>query len=590
MNFSLKRYIKGKLLKESLNSDILINEIINDTGGFFRYYKAPYNNSMYERIQQLTQAMKDILSSLFSTTYQYSEPKIDKIPIDTDDKLKYVHKKYMEYYNKYMNTVPQIFNKVEPRIFISLISLDIAYSNSISAKSIDKQTTIDLFNISDDNFKTYYLSEFKGNKEHKQNVLQEVNNSFVFWIDHTGKIQAVSKMGKILLFAPDNNNSEILNNTNYKAGNTGTIENMLSKVSRDKLEKNKYTYFYKLSDGQKLEFPSPVLNSYSYDFDFSKEQVGINFLKFLDITEYNYQYKHYINVGKFYVSSSQIQKYTDWGKNEDDKVVIYKASAPFNDGTNKSKWAQKIKNDNRNKDADEPEYRYELHDMPNDENYPYGYNEYKQMKGYNPVQNDKKTDYALISRMKYKWEKDIFDRYKPYAGGKQNELFGYEKSLTDSERMRLYARDEYCSELAYNNFKNYRYQSQKLKTVKKVNAEIKDRLKALLNIVWEHVLNGQKWGETLKEYKGTPEFMEIMTAFDVYMKSTGYSIAQLAKAEKLIKEYLTLYNKRDKELSEYDKTSISQKYKVIITLLDDIQNFSNQLYDLENKINELTED
>ena len=50
MNFSLKQYIKGKLLKESLNSDILINEIINDTGGFFRYYKAPYNNSMYERI------------------------------------------------------------------------------------------------------------------------------------------------------------------------------------------------------------------------------------------------------------------------------------------------------------------------------------------------------------------------------------------------------------------------------------------------------------------------------------------------------------------------------------------------------------
>lgn len=581
MTFSLKKYLKEKQLNESLNSDILINEIINDTGGFFRYYKAPYNNSMYKRIVQLVEAMKDIIKALFGLYKQYDEPIIDGIPIDTDEKLKYVHKKYMEYYNKYINTVPQVFNKIEPRIFISLISLS-TYDSYMTANITSPDSVIDMFNISDDNFQTYYLKEFKRNKDFKLEVLEKVNNSFVFWIDYAGKIQAVSKMGNILLFAPDNNRNEILNSDNYKYANTGTKEEMESKVTLDKLEKNMYTYTYKLSNDEKLVFPCPVLVN-GYDYSYSKEQVGFSFLRFLDITDYQLKSKNLIKVGKFYTSASQIQKYTDWGKNENDKLIIYKVSAPFNDGTNRSKWVKRIKK------TETDEYTYNINDIPDDNSPQYGYNEYKQLISFNPSKEDRVRDNRTYN-MRYKWEKDIFDRYKPYAGGKQNELFGYEKSLTDDQRKNMYKKDDYCSNMAFNNFNQYRYYSQKLKTFKKINAEIKTKLKSLLNTVGEHVLKGQEWGKILKKYKGEPEFMEIMTAFDVYMKSTGYSISQLALAEKLIKEYISTYSVKDDLINKGDKENISRKYDNIVQILNNVEQFNNQLYDLDNKINELTTD
>lgn len=590
MNFSLKRYIKEKQLNESLNSDILINEIINDTGGFFRYYKAPYKNSMYKRIQEFTVAMKDILDSLFGFFEQNPEPKIDGIPIDTDEKVKYVHKKYMEYYNKYMNTVPYVFNKTEPRIFISLISLS-KYDSYISADSLEHQTTIDMFNISDDNFKTYYLKELKGNKVLKQEVLDEVNKYFVFWIDYAGKIQAVSKTGNMLLFAPDNNRTEVLQADNYKIADTGSIEDMESKVTKDNIEKNLYTYIYKLSDGESLIFPSPIFAK-GYNYKSSKEAVGVQFLHFLDITQYNFHEKDRINVGKFYTAASQLQKYTDWGRNENDKLIIYKVSTPFDDGTNKSKWTKRIKK------RDSDEYTYSLVNMPEDDSDQYGYNEYKQWGIYNPSKEDRVKGYEFTSKMKYKWQRDIFNKYKPYAGGKTpfpykgegNPIFGYERSLTDAERMNIYKEDSYCSELAYNNFRDYRYYSQRLKTIKKVNAEIKEKLKTLLNTVGEHVLKGQEWGKVLKKYKGQPEFMEIMTAFDAYMKSIGYSISQLAMAEKQLKEYIETYSAKDKVVSTGDKDNITRKYNEIIKILDNVEHFNGQLYDLDDKINELTTD
>ena len=156
--------------------------------------------------------------------------------------------------------------------------------------------------------------------------------------------------------------------------------------------------------------------------------------------------------------------------------------------------------------------------------------------------------------------------------------------------MEVYKNDEYCSNIALNNFRRYRYFSQKLKTFKKVKNEIKQRLKTLLDVVGEHVLKGQEWGKVLKEYKGKPEFMELITAFDIYMKSTGYSISQLAIAEKLIKEYINTYGGKDNLIGDYDKVNITKKYNNIIQILDNVENFNNQLYDLDNKINELTTD
>ena len=66
MSFNLKNYIKENYLNERLQSSILINEILYDSGGFFRYYKMDFENSQYHRVADAVDKMKNILLSLFT--------------------------------------------------------------------------------------------------------------------------------------------------------------------------------------------------------------------------------------------------------------------------------------------------------------------------------------------------------------------------------------------------------------------------------------------------------------------------------------------------------------------------------------------
>ena len=51
MRFNLKKYITEKYLNESIQSDIFINKLMNDTGGMFKYYQNPESTSVKKYVK-----------------------------------------------------------------------------------------------------------------------------------------------------------------------------------------------------------------------------------------------------------------------------------------------------------------------------------------------------------------------------------------------------------------------------------------------------------------------------------------------------------------------------------------------------------
>jgi hypothetical protein len=70
---------------------------------------------------------------------------------------------------------------------------------------------------------------------------------------------------------------------------------------------------------------------------------------------------------------------------------------------------------------------------------------------------------------------------RPYtAFGKENPKFKFGVSLTDEERYHLYDSDEYCSKLAYDNYKRYRYIVDKHKNTEAIVSDITTELNDIL--------------------------------------------------------------------------------------------------------------
>lgn len=577
MAFSLKEYIRKNYLNEALQSNILLNEIINDTGGFFRYYKGPYENSMYSRVLKLQNDMKDILWDLFGMYQQIDNPKINGVVADTDEKIRYIHTKYMKMYEKYIDMVSRIFTKTEPRIFTTLLRhviTDAYFSFNFSSSN----DVFDMFNVTDDNFEEHRLYELRGNEEIKEELCRKVLNSFVVWIDHTGKIQAISSNGTILLFAPDNDNDKIIKNPGYKKEKTGSTYDIDRMVDIDTLKKNELTYSYKLSTGERLKFPTMVLNG-KFTGKTGKETVGIEYIqKTLDLSNYVFnEYKKMYFIDKFYDSTKPLRALTDWGKNKNDKFIIYKPYQLYQDDTYISQVIAK-----------DFEGNYTTRDMPEASAY-YGYNEQKHLFNNNPVKRQQHFDFKDSQLKKYKWAKNIFDKFLPYAGGKQASIFSFGRSLSDDDRMYLYKGDTYCTSLANKNYNYYKYNAERLRKMRNIDNNLKSRLNILLSIVREAVFNGKQWTSLSKRYQGTDEYLEIMDAYNLYMRTTSYCLGQLGSIEKTLKDYIEKYIDNDESPNEKKRDEMLSNYDKIDKGIQDMENFIGQLDAVKSKINELTE-
>ena len=60
MRFNLKKYITERYLTEKIQSDIVINKLLNDKGGLFKYYKNP-NSPSYKKVLDIYNNIEKIL-------------------------------------------------------------------------------------------------------------------------------------------------------------------------------------------------------------------------------------------------------------------------------------------------------------------------------------------------------------------------------------------------------------------------------------------------------------------------------------------------------------------------------------------------
>ena len=576
MSFNLKNYIKEKYLNERLQSNILINEILYDSGGFFRYYKMAFENSQYKRVSDAINGIKDILLSLFTLKRQNPEPKFGNIALDTDDKIKIIHKKYMEYYNLYMNTVPRLFSKAEPRILAVIMGhlLTDTYMGPVL-----NQTYIDMYNLTDESFEVYTLSQFKGAKSSplKESIKPLLNNATCFWVDTNNKLQAISKFGKILLFAPDNDNPKIINRADAykKKYGPGSTEGLDRLISKEVIEKNQYTYYFKLSDGTMLEFKSPILNLFGSSVLYTKwdkiEEVGFPYIQsHLDLTEMQFEKDHLFDIGNFYNKTSNIQKFTDWGQNNSDKLIIYRPKKGYSDEEgNKSKVIKNVT----------------IEDMPSG-NLNWGYNEYKHMRMFNSRRDKQRESGKEQIKSKYKWIRDILGNCIPYAGGKDSPLFTSLEPLSDEDFMKIYGNDTYCSNIAYKNNRHYRYQAaQNRQTPEYIKDSIKKPVNAVLDKLKTYVIDGESFNKKIQQLKGTDKFQELIEAYFIYQQSISYCLGEIGKVQQRCKQYIEIYQSNH-IITDSEKANIESTYKEMKATIENVKQFMKEsLEELNTKIN-----
>lgn len=581
MAFNLKTYIKKNYLNESIQSDFLINSLLNDRGGFFRYYKFPYENTRYGRLQKILVDMMQIIRTVYGK--EVKRPTVDPIEINNDEDAIKAYKKYNQLYKKYISTLANIFKKPEPKLFAALASYRSDGRIISERKGI---SYIDIFNITDDNFLTYTFKEASADAETKQKMMQYVNTHLVFWVDYTGKIQACSKNGAILLFAPDNNNKEVIRSVAYKRNPT-TIQELEYRTSYDYIKTTEEVCKYTLSTGEVLDFVYPANDVIvDYEDNLNRGYSGWGSIHMIyntvDIEHYQFDWKYIFTVGKFYSGNSHIRKYSDWGKNKEDKIIIYCPTPPYSDEEgNKSKGVSYYKPGEK----DEVGFMT-LDDI--DSLTSQGYNEMIQQTSYNGIRGKQRLAFIDSYNKKYKWAKDLLGRYVPYAGGKGNPNFGYEVSLSDSERRNLYTNDKYCSKLAYDNYKRYKFEAEKLRTLKNIRTDIKKQLSDIIDEIKKLSTAGPALNRKMKEVKGTDEFPDVINLYGLYMKAMQQCLSIYSDAQTEVYKYIETYTTKSYILSS-DKENISQNFENIKLKLSNVQDYIDyctRIYDeVNDKIN-----
>lgn len=566
MQFNFKKYITEKYLTERLQSDTFINDILNDKGKMFTYYKLPYTGTMYKKALDQFKILNNIIYNTFPT---YSNEAYDSYSyqhesIKTDEQKKAIYSKYMQALELYKDYTSKLFIKPDPQILSSII-----LSNQDGSFHMDK---IDLFNLTDENFKKYTVSDLKKNK----NLKQYINEYAIFWFNSEGEILVVSVKGTMILFAIDNDNIKYEDGRIWQSfqGHNLTPEIIEETCRKDNLIVNNLTQT--LSDGNILTYPTVSRTSHAGD---KRELCGIDFVSnFLDLSKY-YRYtndgvkKKLSKVGATpYAKSSKLNKFTGWGNSNDDYFIVY---IPENGHKDYDGNIISTKDNGKRKMSDSTLT---------------GYNEFKLD---TEKERQRKIYFSEQQRKLYKWTKDILGKYHPYAGGKSSQLFKFGKKLESYDYEKLYGTDEYCSKLAYANI--LRYKKLIAENRSKIGiSNFNKELKIILPQLQAFTQTGKVLCNEIKNIykKDVIKFKSLMMLYGIYSKLLNDMLKQYGNIQIAISSFKDTYanNKSDTYMSAWQK---EQKVKIcqedsnqIKLRINDIKELCNELSSMEQKINE----
>ena len=565
MQFSLKKYITEKYLTERLQSDTVIHDILNDKGKMFTYYKQPYPGTMYKKALDQFEILNDIISNTFPiySTEAYDSYSYQHESIKTDEQKKALHSKYMQILELYKDYTSKLFIKPDPQVLSSVI-----LSNADGTFPMHK---LDLFNLTDENFKKYTVSDLKKNKDLKQYI----NEYAIFWFNSEGKILVVSVYGRMVLFAIDNENITFEDGRIWQSFQTNklTPEIIEDACRKDNLIVNNLTQT--LKDGTVLTYPTVGRLSRGGD---KRELCGIGFVKnFLDLSKYINAYgnfkKKLQKVGANpYSKSSKLNKFTGWGNSNDDYFIVYIPESGHKDYDGNVISTK----DNGKRKMDDSNLK--------------GYNEFKFD---TEKTRQRKLDFEEQQRKIYKWTKDILGKYHPYAGGKSSELFAFGRKLESYDYEKLYGTDDYCNKIARANILRYKKliaQNRSKIGISNFNKELKEILPQLQAFTQ----TGKVLCNEIKNiYRNDViKFKSLMMLYGVYSKLLNNMLQQYGNIQIAISSFKDTYanNKEDAYMSTWAK---EQKLKrcqedsnQIKIRIRNIKELCNELSSMEQKINE----
>ena len=143
MKFNLKQY-----LTEKLQSSIIINELLNDNGGFCKYYKVQYNknsNHLYDKAYRIYTNLNEIFNELHRE-YGAKYIRKDYDPVSDQQYIKAYHN-YMTLFKEYQKLFVRLFS--EPSVDVLSCFLGNIQNGLYSNLS---KMGINISNISDDMF------------------------------------------------------------------------------------------------------------------------------------------------------------------------------------------------------------------------------------------------------------------------------------------------------------------------------------------------------------------------------------------------------------------------------------------------------
>lgn len=561
MQFSLKKYITEKYLTEKLQSDILVNDILNDKGGMFIYYKMDYSGTLYYKAKQCYKELKNIIGATFKMWDNKVKDDIyyNGDGIVSDDDKRALHKRYMQLFNDYIKYTSKLFIKPDPQLMPSIAFSDVRYGYFERYK-------MDLFNLTDEHFEKYTLQEIKKDKQLKEKVNDAVKNNLCFWFDESGKILVASCNNALKLFAIDNDNKLVTPEVGkrWESWDSFTKEEIENAVKPDNLIVNTLTM--PLTNGTELEFPTIARMSFSGD---KRDLVGIDFVdKYLNLHEHKSKTK-LKTVGAITSKASNLSKFTGWGSSLNDYVIIYYPEDVHKDFSGSIVSTYRAGNDKH----------YTLPDSTVK-----GYNDYKIDMGFNKRKNDQRE--AFNNRQTYKWIKDLFGKYKPYANGDQNEYFKYGVKLSDYDYNDLYGDDSYCNRIAKNNIARYKALIAKNRSMIGIS-NFNEDLKKILPQLQAYTKTGQVLCTEIKKVIRTDrdKFKNLMTLYGIYSKVLQSSLISYGKIQVNIATFKKEYSNTG-EMSSFAVKQLKGTRDNIKSQIVDLSKICDEISQIETKINE----
>lgn len=498
MKFSLSKY-----LTEKIQSSIIANELLNDTGGFFKIYKiftqktkSENNNHYFDRLISCRIKLKKLFDTCHTRKY-YSGGYVRKTSTDfsgavTDVQYIKLHTEYMKVYNEYIKLAKRIFTTPSGELLNTIIS----YTGS-------KEYTADIANITDNMFKKYTYTDIKKDKA-LYNKLQ--NDCIVFFMRNDKTILAFVRNGNIRMYNYNIYRSLYLtpslggNNIQELQSYTSEPDNFIFNVYNEDIEGQTYSW--------------PIIWG-SDDMKNNKKIPDI-----VDIVQSRYIYNPgYYNensayltgdtfIGKFLHKGSVLYKQTKWGDNPDDYVIVYNPMQQFNNRHSEF-YAKYQKTDNVVKH---------------------------------------KEDVRLYVDTRFRWIRDIYGDILPYGGTKEYKsakLYKFMSVFNEYSFISAYNADQYCNKMYQLNKQKYNSLKTIIKSINDIEVKYKKYITDSLNKLSEHIQYTQEISELISTLSSESSNKINSKIFEISNKYAAYQFA--------INETIVLLNTVNKEIVNIQK-------------------------------------